>query len=78
MKTTMPDHVMDRIADITQSSLKSQGIFHIRNGHKFILKMSDQGKLLALQSDATEQLMSEGVITPEMVSEGIAKIFKND
>lgn len=67
MKTTMPDHVLNRTADITEADLKSQDIFHIRNGTKFIVKMSDEGKLLAAQSKAIEQLMSDGVITPEMV-----------
>lgn len=76
MTTTMPVHVLNRTADITESDLKSQDIFHIRNGTKFIVKMSDEGKLIAAQIRAVEQLMSEGVITPEMAMKEMSSFFR--
>lgn len=66
-KTLMPDEVMNRMGDIIEANLKKQSVYYIREGSKFNVGQKDVSVLLENQMSATLQLISEGVISMDMV-----------
>lgn len=66
-KTLMSDEVMNRIGDIVEAGLKKQSVKYTRDGTKFNVRPKDISVLLENQMSASMQLISEGVITMDMV-----------
>ncbi len=67
LKTTISEDIMNQVANLTEEELKSKGVFYIRDGSKFQVKQDDVKTLLEAQVNANTKLVSEGIITIDML-----------
>ena len=67
LKTTISDDIMNQVVNLTEEELKSKGVFYIRDGSKFQVKHDDVKTLLDAQLNANAKLVSEGIITIDML-----------
>ena len=67
LKTTISEDIMNQVANITEEELKTKGVFYIRDGSNFQVKQDDVKTLLAAQVNANTKLVSDGVITIDML-----------
>ena len=75
LKTTFPNHIMEKIYDLMEVELKEKGIFHIRNKDKFFVYDFDVSALFLAQENANKKLIKEGVITVDMIKHELKTNF---
>lgn len=76
MKTTLPENVMLKITDTTEQKLKKASIPFKREGTTIYLATQFIPKLLDFQTEATQQLIQEGIITTEMIEKELENYLK--
>jgi len=71
IKTTLSSDIMDQIADLVESELKSKNVHFVREGTVFRVSQGDYNHLLLSQEVATVKLIKKGVITLDMIEKDI-------
>lgn len=77
LKTTLPNHIMKQIMDITEEELINRNIFHLREGFVITVPESQIPTLLSIQREATMLLKAKGIITQEMLDEDYRQNFQS-
>lgn len=75
VKTILPKNIMDQITNLIEKELKDKNIFYTKNGTVFQVKGKDMDSLFKAQENANLKLMSEGVITIDMLMDDLISNF---
>jgi hypothetical protein len=66
-KTILSNDIMNQMSNLVEQELVSKNVFYRREGTNFQVRESDISILLEAQFNANKKLISEGVITTEML-----------
>lgn len=77
MKTTFPDEVMIKIADLSEKELKEKHIYYERSGTVFNVFPHNINDLLDAQMNSSLKLMKEGLITHDMIKKDVEHMKRN-
>jgi hypothetical protein len=66
-KTILSDDIMSQMLNLVEEELTNKNVFFKKDGTNFLVRESDVSVLLNAQLNANKKLISDGIITPEML-----------
>lgn len=75
LKSILPNEVMEKIMEYIEQELRQKNIYYERNGSVFRVPNKNMEDLHQAQLNANVRLISEGVLTLEMLKEDFEANF---